>query len=110
MLKYILFLAFLGLTRAQLPTATCNFDEGIFDRVYYRPRGSKILYIILIFMLEILDSYVTMIEDAGEVAIMGYIKGISTGKHGFHIHEFGDLSDSCKACGGHFNPYGVRFL
>merc|ERR1711931_481355 len=25
-------------------------------------------------------------------------------RHGFHIHETDDLSNDCKACGGHFNP------
>ena len=44
----------------------------------------------------------------GRVRINGMISGLSPGKHGFHIHEFGDLSDNCKAAGGHYNPYGVN--
>ena len=37
------------------------------------------------------------------------IKGRVTGlkknaKHGFHIHEFGDLSEGCKTAGPHYNP------
>jgi Cu-Zn family superoxide dismutase len=27
-------------------------------------------------------------------------------KHGFHVHESGDLSDHCKSMCAHFNPYG----
>lgn len=27
-------------------------------------------------------------------------------KHGFHIHEYGDLSEGCESMCAHFNPYG----
>lgn len=39
--------------------------------------------------------------------IVGRITGLEPGKHGLHIHEFGDLSDGCKSAGGHYNPDGV---
>jgi Cu-Zn family superoxide dismutase len=39
------------------------------------------------------------------VAISGEISGLKPGKHGFHIHEFGDCSSADPKChGGHFNP------
>jgi Cu-Zn family superoxide dismutase len=27
-------------------------------------------------------------------------------KHGFHVHEYGDMSERCESMCGHFNPYG----
>ena len=33
------------------------------------------------------------------------IKGLSKNhKHGFHIHETGDLREGCKSCCAHYNP------
>ena len=40
--------------------------------------------------------------------IKGAITGLEPGLHGFHIHEFGDMSDGCKSMGGHYNPDGVN--
>lgn len=42
--------------------------------------------------------------------VTGTVKGLSPGKHGFHIHEFGDLRDTEKglSTGGHFNPTGAQ--
>ena len=48
---------------------------------------------------------VTFTVKGDEVVIKGEVKGLTPGKHGFHIHEFGDISaPDGLATGGHFNP------
>uniref|UniRef100_A0A914HVM2 Superoxide dismutase copper/zinc binding domain-containing protein n=1 Tax=Globodera rostochiensis TaxID=31243 RepID=A0A914HVM2_GLORO len=40
-----------------------------------------------------------------QVAITGQISGLSPGAaHGFHVHEFSDLSNGCSTDGPHVNP------
>jgi len=37
--------------------------------------------------------------------ITGQIERLSQGKHGFHIHTYGELTLGCISTGGHFNPF-----
>jgi superoxide dismutase, Cu-Zn family len=44
----------------------------------------------------------------GGVRVVADVTGLTPGKHGFHIHQFGDCSKlDGKSAGGHFNPEGV---
>ncbi|KAA5543270.1 superoxide dismutase family protein [Roseiconus nitratireducens] len=49
---------------------------------------------------------VTFTAVDGGVKVTGEVTGLEPGKHGFHVHEKGDLSDkeTGKSAGGHFNP------
>jgi Cu-Zn family superoxide dismutase len=40
-----------------------------------------------------------------QVRVTGYINGLRPGKHGFHIHEKGDLTKGCSTLCGHYNPF-----
>ncbi len=50
------------------------------------------------------------VQDGDTVHITGTVKGLSPGKHGFHVHEFGDVSGTKngKSTGGHYNPEGTK--
>jgi len=51
---------------------------------------------------------IKFVEAPGGVQIEAHVNGLTPGKHGFHIHEFGDISSGDgKSTGGHFNPAGV---
>ena len=45
------------------------------------------------------------LEEAPTV-IDGTITGLTPGRHGFHIHVFGDFSKGMVSAGGIFNPFG----
>ena len=47
-------------------------------------------------------------QKAHHLQINYDIDGLADGKHGFHIHEYGDLSDGCASSCSHFNPFGKK--
>lgn len=51
---------------------------------------------------------VTFTKKGKKVHVHAEISGLTPGKHGFHIHEFGVYSDDGMAAGGHFNPHKAK--
>lgn len=50
-------------------------------------------------------------SDCGQpVHIEINLVGLTEGKHGFHVHEKGDLSQGCASLGPHYNPDKVNIL
>jgi superoxide dismutase, Cu-Zn family len=52
---------------------------------------------------------VTFTQFQNGIKIVADIEGLTPGKHGFHIHEYGDCSaGDGSSAGGHFNPEGKQ--
>ena len=43
----------------------------------------------------------------GPVVITGRIGGLRAGRHGFHVHAEGSITNDCLDAAGHFNPFSV---
>ena len=52
---------------------------------------------------------ILLTERNGKVRITGQVRNLSPGKHGFHIHEYGDLrSRDGSSAGDHYAPDGHK--
>jgi Cu-Zn family superoxide dismutase len=52
---------------------------------------------------------VTFTQSGSNVRVVAHIEGLTPGKHGFHVHEFGDCtSKDGSSAGGHFNPTNAQ--
>lgn len=62
---------------------------------------------IAVFDTKKVKGTVRFIEDGDSVLIQIDVRGLKkNAKHGFHVHECGDMSDKCESMCAHFNPYG----
>lgn len=53
------------------------------------------------------EGWVTFTKEGDGVRVNGEFSGLSEGKHGFHIHQYGDCrAADATSAGGHFNPAG----
>ncbi len=62
---------------------------------------------IAVFLGDVSGTVLFTEDSNNEVKITLNLKGLKPrSKHGFHVHEAGDLTDKCKSMCAHFNPYG----
>lgn len=52
---------------------------------------------------------VHFMQRSDGVLIEAEVRGLTPGKHGFHVHEWGDVDCGDGVCtGGHYNPTGAK--
>lgn len=78
---------------------------------HHEEKAEKVLKSAIVVLVAGNDSgvsgTVTFSEVKGGVKVMADVKGLTPGKHGFHIHQKGDISKAdLTSTGGHFNPKG----
>ncbi len=55
------------------------------------------------------EGVVTFTKTDNGIKVVADLEGLSEGKHGFHIHEYGDCTKpDGTSTGGHFNPENVN--
>jgi Cu-Zn family superoxide dismutase len=51
------------------------------------------------------EGTVTFTKSGDEMKIVADVTGLTPGRHGFHVHQYGDCSSpDATSAGGHFNP------
>lgn len=45
-------------------------------------------------------------QEGQKIRIQAEVAGLAPGLHGFHIHEWGNLTNGCVTAGPHYNPMG----
>ncbi len=86
------------------PTDTGTTDTGTTDAV--ASESMKAMCELVPIGDSKVKGAVSFTQEGSMVKIRGEVTGLAPGKHGFHVHEHGDLSDkeTGKSAGGHFNP------
>jgi len=73
------------------------------------PSKSKIQEAVAVILSGKIQGTVVFKQKEDHVRIVIDIKGLNKNhKHGFHIHESGDLREGCKSCCAHYNPHNTQ--
>jgi len=104
MIRYVLSFSSLLSALAVVANAQAADDHGH----KHEPVAIKDAVCILVPMKASgVNGTILLKQEKGYARVTGEVTGLKPGKHGFHIHMFGDLRapDGISA-GGHYNPHG----
>ncbi|WP_221030542.1 superoxide dismutase family protein [Actomonas aquatica] len=84
-----------------------DHGHGHHDAATMAPIGYKAIAVLIEGNDSGVSGTVTFEQTKDGVRVVADVKGLTPGKHGFHVHQKGDLSAAnLTSTGGHFNPTG----
>uniref|UniRef100_A0A147BUC0 Putative copper/zinc superoxide dismutase n=1 Tax=Ixodes ricinus TaxID=34613 RepID=A0A147BUC0_IXORI len=55
-----------------------------------------------------ISGFVRFVQTSNwSVEVTVNVIGLPPGSHGFHVHQYGDITKGCASAGGHFNPLSM---
>ena len=72
-----------------------------------RIQNTKTLEAICVLKEALVSGIIRFQQDGNQIHVMGDVYSLTPGKHGIHIHEFGDISVGCITTGDHYNPHNL---
>lgn len=73
---------------------------------HYGPQVQEAACVLLPTLGNTVHGKIVFTQDEGFVRVVADVRGLTPGKHGFHVREFGDLRDPAgTSTGGIFNPH-----
>jgi Cu-Zn family superoxide dismutase len=107
-MKYHYVSFFAALVVAASPTLVLAQDkEAQSDHAHHAPAKAVTKAVAVLYSSQgsQVKGTVTFTKTDDGIRVEGKITGLTPGKHGFHVHEFGDVtSPDGTSAGGHFNP------
>lgn len=95
----VLLLAFYG----------CNNEQNSTSRHVLMPDVTRAVAVLHAIQGHQVKGVIRFQQEGDGVKIIAHLEGLKPGKHGFHIHEYGDCrAPDGASAGGHFNPEGKK--
>ncbi len=96
-----------GLVVAALACGARGSQDGA--HAAHAPAVTKAIAVLAPTKGSTVQGTVTFTKESGGIRVHGEISGLSPGLHGFHVHEWGNVSkDDGSGCGSHYNPHGAQ--
>lgn len=82
-----------------------EMEEETTEKETYKPDIQKAICVLHPTEGNNVTGTVTFTKSGDAIRVQADLRGLTEGKHGFHIHEYGDCSaPDATSAGGHFNP------